>query len=260
MRLASADFSWPGLRTEFVLDLIGEPLLVIENAIHRTIPPLVRTRSRGDARLPRTIAVPIVRGRGRWNVEVVPVRRLNVVAGLPIGPRRDVGEALVVEEPGNVLPRGRRAGRRGRVAWNALDRAGPDGASAAGVAGRRCARCGGARDNCARRDRVDQHRRADDGGPLQRGLSAQRQRLRKRKPDREGRDDERGGAERGRPRQTERAAQIRVLARERGETWLYMSHLFGSNFSLQVGRQNLREPRSWWWDKDLDALRLVETD
>lgn len=43
---------------------------------------------------------------------------------------------------------------------------------------------------------------------------------------------------------------------ERGETWLYASNLFDSKFSLQVGRQNIREPRSWWWDKDLDAVRL----
>jgi alginate production protein len=43
---------------------------------------------------------------------------------------------------------------------------------------------------------------------------------------------------------------------ERGETWLYASNLFDSRFSLQVGRQNVREPRSWWWDKDLDAVRL----
>ena len=42
----------------------------------------------------------------------------------------------------------------------------------------------------------------------------------------------------------------------RGETWLYASDLFGSDFSLQVGRQDIREDREWWWDDDLDALRV----
>lgn len=43
---------------------------------------------------------------------------------------------------------------------------------------------------------------------------------------------------------------------ERGETWLYVGNLFRSGFSLQVGRQNIRDRRSWWWDRDLDAVRL----
>ncbi|MGK2942922.1 MAG: alginate export family protein [Immundisolibacter sp.] len=43
---------------------------------------------------------------------------------------------------------------------------------------------------------------------------------------------------------------------ERGEMWLYLDQLFASNFSLQIGRQNFYEPRSWWWDQDLDAVRF----
>ncbi|MFQ5707447.1 MAG: alginate export family protein [bacterium] len=43
---------------------------------------------------------------------------------------------------------------------------------------------------------------------------------------------------------------------ERGETWLYLGNLFGSGFSLQIGRQDFREKREWWWDEDLDAVRL----
>ena len=43
---------------------------------------------------------------------------------------------------------------------------------------------------------------------------------------------------------------------ERGQTWLYMSNLRQSNFSLQLGRQTLSDPRGWWWDDDLDAVRL----
>ncbi|NOT54105.1 MAG: alginate export family protein [Deltaproteobacteria bacterium] len=42
----------------------------------------------------------------------------------------------------------------------------------------------------------------------------------------------------------------------RGQTWLYMSNLFESPVSLQLGRQSIRERRSWWWDDDLDAVRL----
>ena len=42
----------------------------------------------------------------------------------------------------------------------------------------------------------------------------------------------------------------------RGESWLFASNLFGSNFSAQIGRQNIREDRGWWWDDDLDALRV----
>lgn len=43
---------------------------------------------------------------------------------------------------------------------------------------------------------------------------------------------------------------------ERGETWLYARRLAGGNWGLQVGRQNIHEKREWWWDEDLDALRL----
>ncbi|WP_256868364.1 alginate export family protein [Candidatus Entotheonella palauensis] len=43
---------------------------------------------------------------------------------------------------------------------------------------------------------------------------------------------------------------------DRGETWLLWHHLFGTPFSLQAGRQSIEEKREWWWDADLDALRL----
>jgi hypothetical protein len=42
----------------------------------------------------------------------------------------------------------------------------------------------------------------------------------------------------------------------RGETWVLIDHVRGSNFGLQLGRQNFRDKREWWWDADLDALRL----
>ncbi len=43
---------------------------------------------------------------------------------------------------------------------------------------------------------------------------------------------------------------------ERDETWLYMSNLFGSRVSLQIGRQKFQDEREWWWDENLDAVRV----
>ena len=43
---------------------------------------------------------------------------------------------------------------------------------------------------------------------------------------------------------------------ERGEAWLYWQRLFDNNASVKIGRQNFSEPRQWWWDNDLDALRF----
>lgn len=43
---------------------------------------------------------------------------------------------------------------------------------------------------------------------------------------------------------------------ERGETWVGWQRLFDGNASIKIGRQNFVEPRRWWWDDDLDALRF----
>lgn len=43
----------------------------------------------------------------------------------------------------------------------------------------------------------------------------------------------------------------------RGETWIHAADLGGSGFGLQLGRQNIRDRREWWWDEDLDAVRLL---
>ena len=43
---------------------------------------------------------------------------------------------------------------------------------------------------------------------------------------------------------------------ERGQTWLLFENLAGAPLSLQAGRVAFIERRSWWWDDDLDALRL----
>jgi hypothetical protein len=43
---------------------------------------------------------------------------------------------------------------------------------------------------------------------------------------------------------------------KRGESWIFWGDILQTGFSLQAGRQNFREPREWWWDDDLDAVRL----
>lgn len=43
---------------------------------------------------------------------------------------------------------------------------------------------------------------------------------------------------------------------ERGEMWIYSNRLFTKHLALQAGRQNFDEKREWWWDEDLDAVRM----
>ncbi len=49
----------------------------------------------------------------------------------------------------------------------------------------------------------------------------------------------------------ERDAQL-----ERGQSWLYYSFDEDAKFAMQLGRQNFRDKREWWWDSELEALRL----
>jgi len=43
---------------------------------------------------------------------------------------------------------------------------------------------------------------------------------------------------------------------ERDQSWIYFDRVGGTGIGLQLGRQNFKETRSWWWDDDLDAARL----
>lgn len=43
---------------------------------------------------------------------------------------------------------------------------------------------------------------------------------------------------------------------ERDQAWVFLDRILGSSFGLQLGRQNFKETREWWWDDDLDAVRL----
>lgn len=44
---------------------------------------------------------------------------------------------------------------------------------------------------------------------------------------------------------------------EFGEIWLASEHLFGSNLSVDAGRLHFEDDRRWWWDDELDAVRLT---
>ncbi len=41
-----------------------------------------------------------------------------------------------------------------------------------------------------------------------------------------------------------------------GEGWIFLGSLFGTPLSLQVGRQRIFDEREWWWDENVDAVRL----
>lgn len=44
---------------------------------------------------------------------------------------------------------------------------------------------------------------------------------------------------------------------ERGEMWFYSERIAGSNLSLDLGRLHFEDDRRWWWDEDLDAVRVA---
>lgn len=43
---------------------------------------------------------------------------------------------------------------------------------------------------------------------------------------------------------------------ERGEMWLHSEDIAGTPLSLDVGRLDFEDDRRWWWDDELDAVRL----
>ncbi|MEE4379135.1 MAG: alginate export family protein [Candidatus Competibacteraceae bacterium] len=43
---------------------------------------------------------------------------------------------------------------------------------------------------------------------------------------------------------------------ERGELWLRWQPPANDSLAIQFGSQTFNEPREWWWEEDLDALRL----
>jgi alginate production protein len=49
----------------------------------------------------------------------------------------------------------------------------------------------------------------------------------------------------------------RTHALERGQMWLLADEVAGLPLAVQLGRVALIDRRSWWWDDDLDALRVI---
>ncbi len=43
---------------------------------------------------------------------------------------------------------------------------------------------------------------------------------------------------------------------ELSQAWLIKTRLFGTPFALQVGRQFYQDEREWWWNQNLDSVRL----
>jgi hypothetical protein len=44
---------------------------------------------------------------------------------------------------------------------------------------------------------------------------------------------------------------------ERGEMWVYSEDIAGSGLHLEVGSLDFEDDRLWWWDADLDAVRVA---
>jgi alginate production protein len=51
--------------------------------------------------------------------------------------------------------------------------------------------------------------------------------------------------------------EVSDLFVERGEMWLYSEDLAGSHFNVDLGRLDFEDDRRWWWDQELDALRVA---
>ncbi len=43
---------------------------------------------------------------------------------------------------------------------------------------------------------------------------------------------------------------------ELSEAWLLRTKMFGTPIAMQIGRQQVKERREWWWDEKLDAVRF----
>ena len=58
-------------------------------------------------------------------------------------------------------------------------------------------------------------------------------------------------------RSTQGSADTELGQLVRGQTWVKFERLAGTPWALQAGRVAVIERRSWWWDEDLDAVRLL---
>jgi hypothetical protein len=44
---------------------------------------------------------------------------------------------------------------------------------------------------------------------------------------------------------------------ERGEMWLYSENIAGTHLNFDIGHLDFEDDRRWWWDDELDALRIA---
>jgi len=51
--------------------------------------------------------------------------------------------------------------------------------------------------------------------------------------------------------------EVSDLFVERGEMWLYTENIAGSHVNLDLGRLDFEDDRRWWWDDELDAVRVA---
>jgi alginate production protein len=51
-------------------------------------------------------------------------------------------------------------------------------------------------------------------------------------------------------------SQIESTFVERGETWIHFQRIAGKPVQLEIGSLDFEDDRTWWWDDDLDAVRL----
>lgn len=51
-------------------------------------------------------------------------------------------------------------------------------------------------------------------------------------------------------------ARVQDSLLERGEMWISVRHLFGRRVHLQLGSLDFDDDRTWWWDEDLDGVRI----
>jgi hypothetical protein len=59
-------------------------------------------------------------------------------------------------------------------------------------------------------------------------------------------------------RRTEGTPGVQITReRERGQAWVRWDGVAGVPLAVQAGRVALLERRSWWWDDDLDAVRVT---
>ncbi len=44
---------------------------------------------------------------------------------------------------------------------------------------------------------------------------------------------------------------------ERGEMWLHSENILGTHLAFDIGRLDFEDERRWWWDDELDAVRVA---